>query len=200
MGGFGTPNNVQTPLEISANPLKSLFYIYGGTSCMYIVTITAHQQRKMVRTPTFGGLATPLMELIRTSIFARCLGWTTKQIFEVGQGWIILRTIIPIYETILLWTVYHRRIHTVEKPLDDKANWICSEKPFVCPDCDKRISNKVVIWTIIVECILKFTLMKSKTPFVCSDIKFVTRRLSDFMNWISLVKFTLHGQWKPVDS
>ena len=38
------------------------FHIYGGgILCMYIVTFTAHQQRNMVRTPTFLGLATPLM-------------------------------------------------------------------------------------------------------------------------------------------
>ena len=54
MEGSGPPTSVQTPLGISANPLKSFFHIWGGgggTSCMYIVTFTAHQQRNMVRTP-----------------------------------------------------------------------------------------------------------------------------------------------------
>ena len=46
------PTYVQTPLEMSANPLKSLFYIGGGISCMYTVTYIADQQRKMVRTST----------------------------------------------------------------------------------------------------------------------------------------------------
>ena len=63
MGGSGatTPPHtyVQTPPDISANPLKS-FFIYSGIPCMYIAFFTAHQQRKMVRTPTFFGLATPL--------------------------------------------------------------------------------------------------------------------------------------------
>ena len=61
MGGDWPPNFVQTPSEISTNLLKSFFlYMEGGIACMYIVTFTAHQQRKMVRTPTFFWLATPL--------------------------------------------------------------------------------------------------------------------------------------------
>ena len=50
--GPDPPTSVQTPLGISANPLKSFFtYRGGGSPCMYIVTFTAHQQRNMVRTP-----------------------------------------------------------------------------------------------------------------------------------------------------
>ena len=52
--GPDPPTSVQTPLGISANPLKSVFLHIGGgggTPCMYIVTFTAHQQRNMVRTP-----------------------------------------------------------------------------------------------------------------------------------------------------
>ena len=54
MGGSGPLTYVQTPPEISANPLKSLFFYIGGVShvCI-IVTFTAHQQRKMVQTPFF---------------------------------------------------------------------------------------------------------------------------------------------------
>ena len=54
MGGPDPPTSIQTPLGISANPLKFFLHI-GGTPCMYIVTFTAHQQRNMVRTPHFFG-------------------------------------------------------------------------------------------------------------------------------------------------
>ena len=37
-----------------------VFYIYTGFPCMHIVTFTAHQHRKILRTPHFFGLATPL--------------------------------------------------------------------------------------------------------------------------------------------
>ena len=54
--GPDPPTYVQTPPEISANPLKSDLYRRGCTlQCMNIVTFTAHQVRKKFRTPTFLG-------------------------------------------------------------------------------------------------------------------------------------------------
>ena len=64
-GGEGSrPTSVHTPLGISANPLKSYFFIWGiPFPYMYIVAFTAHQQRNMVQTPHFLGLAMPLLRI-----------------------------------------------------------------------------------------------------------------------------------------
>ena len=55
MGGSrSTPTNVQTPLEISTKLLKTAFVdIAVGIPCMYIVTFSVYQQRKLSWTPNF---------------------------------------------------------------------------------------------------------------------------------------------------
>ena len=54
-----SPTFVQSsdPSGISANPLKIYFFTYGGSHVCTVVTFTADEQRNMVRTPTFLGLA-----------------------------------------------------------------------------------------------------------------------------------------------
>ena len=55
MGGSGpSPTYVQTPPEISANPLTKCFR-YRGVPCRYIVSFSAHQHRKYFRIPHFFG-------------------------------------------------------------------------------------------------------------------------------------------------
>ena len=63
ISGSGPPTYIQTPLEISAKPLKSLFlYIEVGVPCMYIVTCYCSTAKKNCSDPFFG-LATPLLNI-----------------------------------------------------------------------------------------------------------------------------------------
>ena len=55
-GGSRLPHLCSDPSWFQRKPIEK-FFIYGGPMCMYIVTVTAHQPRKIVRNPpppTFG--------------------------------------------------------------------------------------------------------------------------------------------------
>ena len=63
-GGMGvrTPTSVQTPPEISANPLKSLYIHGGGVSYACILELLLLTSKEIwFGPPTFFGLATPLI-------------------------------------------------------------------------------------------------------------------------------------------
>ena len=64
-GGVRTPTSVQTPLEISANPLKSFITYRGGGYPMYVYCnfYCSPAKKHGLDPPTFLGLATPLMSL-----------------------------------------------------------------------------------------------------------------------------------------
>ena len=57
MGGSNPSTYVQTPPEFSANSLKSVFINRGVSYVCLLYLLTAHQQRKIVRTLTLFGLA-----------------------------------------------------------------------------------------------------------------------------------------------
>ena len=69
---------VQTPPEISANPLKNVLYI-EGIPCMYIVIFHCSPGKKNGSDPHFFGLATPLSGPISSATSERSfstLKWT----------------------------------------------------------------------------------------------------------------------------
>ena len=117
MGGSGPPTCVQTPPEISANPLKSFLHILGGNPthvCIILQLLLLTSKEKWFGPPTFFGLATPLVSnpclrlLCKKSIL-------TSEILRIGKMNSTFHTTILLIISKVLSSYYFNGMKSNEK-------------------------------------------------------------------------------------
>ena len=88
MEGSGPPTSIQTPLGISANPLKSFFTYRGGGCPMYVYCnfYCSPAKKHGSDPPTFLGLATPLHDRIPTKLLKFCCAELSPILTDINNA------------------------------------------------------------------------------------------------------------------